>query len=390
MALGIHRPTVATVDLGAIKYNIQAIRENIAADKKILATVKADGYGHGAVPVATAAKEAGADGFCVAILDEALELREAGFRDDFILVMGLTEPADAALLAEERISTAVSSLEWLEAASVELAKQKNLQPLKVHLAIDSGMGRIGLRTEVEVRRVENYLKSHPEFLFEGIFTHFATADGEDEEQVKRQLRIFENIISYLDERPPLVHLANSAITFWHEEFPTDAVRVGIGMYGYNPSDRTLALPYAIKPAMTLETEISYVKQMREGDTISYGARYQAYEGEWLATLPVGYADGWRRDLAGQTLIVDGQRCPVRGVICMDQCMISLPHEYPVGTKVTLLGENGGEVNSPSDLAANIGTIGYEILCGISKRVPRRYIDSSIPAANRETHMRSEA
>lgn len=390
MALGIHRPTVATVDLGAIKYNIQAIRENIAADKKILATVKGDGYGHGAVPVATAAKEAGADGFCVAILDEALELREAGFRDDFILVMGLTEPADAALLAEERISTAVSSLEWLEAASVELAKQKNLQPLKVHLAIDSGMGRIGLRTEVEVRRVENYLKSHPEFLFEGIFTHFATADGEDEEQVKRQLRIFENIISYLDERPPLVHLANSAITFWHEEFPTDAVRVGIGMYGYNPSDRTLALPYAIKPAMTLETEISYVKQMREGDTISYGARYQAYEGEWLATLPVGYADGWRRDLAGQTLIVDGQRCPVRGVICMDQCMISLPHEYPVGTKVTLLGENGGEVNSPSDLAANIGTIGYEILCGISKRVPRRYIDSSIPAANRETHMRSEA
>lgn len=390
MALGIHRPTVATVDLGAIKYNIKAIRENIATDKKILATVKADGYGHGAVPVATAAKEAGVDGFCVAILDEALELREAGFRDDFVLVMGLTEPMDAALLAEEGISAAVSSLEWLEEASVHLAQREVVQPLKVHLAIDSGMGRIGFRTEVEVRRVENYLKSHPEFSFEGIFTHFATADGEDEEQVKRQLRIFENIISYLDERPPLVHLANSAITFWHEEFPTDAVRVGIGMYGYNPSDRTLALPYTIKPALTLETEISYVKQMRKGDTISYGARYRAYEGEWLATLPIGYADGWRRDLASQTVIVDGQRCPVRGVICMDQCMISLPHEYPIGTKVTLLGENGGEVNSPSDLAANIGTIGYEILCGISKRVPRRYVDRNVPEESGRRHLHSEA
>lgn len=378
MARGIHRPTVATVDLGAIKQNLKVIRENIAANKKMLAVVKADGYGHGAVPAAAAAIEAGADGLCVAILDEALELREAGFNEEFILVMGLTEPVDAALMADHGISTAVSSLEWLEEARAYLADRNTQQPLRVHLAVDTGMGRIGIRTEVEARKLETYIRTHPEFLFEGIFTHFATADGEDDAQLDRQLHLFQHIISYLQERPPMVHLANSAVTLWHEMFFTDAVRVGIAMYGYNPSDRTLDLPYSLKPAMTLETQISYVKQMHEGDTVSYGARYRAYEGEWLATLPIGYADGWRRDLGSQTVIVDGQHCPIRGVVCMDQCMISLPKEYPLGTTVTLLGENGGEVNSPSELAANIGTIGYEILCGISKRVPRHYIDTSVP------------
>ena len=127
--------------------------------------------------------------------------------------------------------------------------------------------------------------------------------------------------------------------------------------------------------MLFRSELSYVKQMHKGDTISYGARYRAYEGEWLATLPIGYADGWRRDLGGQTLLVEGHRCPVRGVICMDQCMISLPKEFPIGTKVTLLGENNGEINNPSDMAVEIGTIGYEILCGISGRVPRNYVDN---------------
>ena len=149
------------------------------------------------------------------------------------------------------------------------------------------------------------------------------------------------------------------------------------MYGYNPSDLNLALPYELKPAFTLETELSYVKQMHEGDTISYGARYHAYEGEWLATLPIGYADGLRRDLKNQTLIVEGHRCPIRGVICMDQCMISLPHAFPVGTKVTILGENNGEINNPSAMAVDIDTIGYEILCGISQRVPRNYIDGEM-------------
>lgn len=373
MAVANHRPTIETVDLGAIKWNIQQIRQAIAPGKKIFAVVKADGYGSGAIPVATAAKEAGVDGFCVAVLDEALELREQGMAEDFILVMGPTEPEDAALIADQSISVAVSSIEWLKEATVHLEGRQMKDPIRVHLAIDTGMGRIGLRTIDEVQAFEDYIENRSDFIFEGIFTHFATADGEDATQVDRQLAEFQQLVGNLKKRPPIVHLANSAITLWHESFQTDAIRLGIAMYGYNPSDTVLQLPFELKPSVQLDTKISFVKQMHDGDTISYGARYRAYEGEWIATLPIGYADGWRRDFRNQTVIVDGQRCPIRGVICMDQCMISLPKEYPVGTKVTLLGENGGMINNPSEMAVDIDTIGYEILTGINQRVPRRYL-----------------
>ena len=376
MVRGTHRPTIAKVDLGAIKWNIKQIRSHMKNDKKLLAVVKADGYGHGAVPVANAAKEAGVDGFCVAILDEAIELRENGFTEDFMLVMGITEVRDVSIMADSNISVAVSSIDWLEEALPLLALRKTRNPLRIHLAVDTGMGRVGLRTEEEVQAFELFCQQYDDLHFEGIFTHFATADGEDAAQVERQYQTFKHLVSSLEKRPDIVHLANSAMTLWHEDFETDAARVGIAMYGYNPSDKTIPLPYQLKPAFRLETELSYVKQMKEGDTISYGARYRAYEGEWLATLPIGYADGWRRDLGGQTLLVDGHRCPIRGVVCMDQCMISLPHDFPIGTKVTMIGENQGETNSPSDMAVEIGTIGYEILCGISDRVPRVYVDST--------------
>ena len=376
MVRGIHRPTVAKVDLGAIKINIQQIRSHMKPDKQLLAVVKGDGYGHGAVPVANAAKEAGVDGFCVAILDEAFELRESGFTEDFLLVMGLTEVRDVALMADANISVAVSSIEWLEQAIPLLALRKTDNPLRIHLAVDTGMGRIGIRTESKVRAFESFCQQHESLHLEGIFTHFATADGEDEFQVERQYEVFKKLVASMKVRPKMVHLANSAMTLWREDFETDAARIGIAMYGYNPSDTTLPLPYPLIPALTLETEIAYVKQMQEGETISYGARYRAYEGEWIATLPIGYADGWRRDLHTLPVLVEGNACPVRGVICMDQCMISLPKAYPIGTKVVMLGESHGQINGPSEMAATIGTIGYEILCGISQRVPRIYIDST--------------
>jgi alanine racemase len=288
------------------------------------------------------------------------------------MVVGPTESEDAALIADNGISVAVTAKEWLDDALPYLNRRKTELPIRVHLAIDTGMGRIGLRTVEEVKAFEARIAELDDFVFEGIFTHFATADGEDPTLVDRQLALFEDILNALAQRPPIVHLANSAISLWHEAFQTDAVRVGIAMYGYNPSDTVLELPYELKPSVQLDTHISYVKQMHEGDTIAYGARYRAFEGEWIATLPIGYADGWRRDLRHQTVIVDGQRCPIRGVICMDQCMISLPKEYPIGTKVTLLGENGGLVNNPSEMAVTIDTIGYEILTGINARVPRIY------------------
>ena len=190
MVVGKHRPTVETIDLEAISWNIQQIRKSLSPEKKFFAVVKADAYGLGAVPVAKKAKEAGVDGFCVALLDEAMELRENGLSDDFIMVVGPTESEDAALIADNGISVAVTAKEWLDDALPYLNRRKTELPIRVHLASDTGMGRIGLRTVEEVKAFEARIAELDDFVFEGIFTHFATADGEDPTLVDRQLALF--------------------------------------------------------------------------------------------------------------------------------------------------------------------------------------------------------
>lgn len=371
MAIGVHRKTIAYVDTDAITANVQQEIQRLDKGVVLYAVVKANGYGHGAVEVAKAAKRGGATGFCVAILDEALELREAGFTEP-ILILGLVDVAYAELIALNKLSVTISSLAWLKRADELLEFSQCKEKLAIHVALDTGMGRIGIRTIQELQEIEQWLDKNEQIDFEGIFTHFATADSPNEKQFEQQAEKFNRLVNSLHRKPPFVHTANSATALWHKSCFSNLVRFGIAMYGLNPSGGTLPEPYPLVPAMRISSEVNYIKQMQQGDTIGYGATYLAKEGEWVGTVPIGYGDGWRRDLQGQEVLVDGKRCEIIGRICMDQCMIRLPYEVKEGTEVVLVGHSGNQQISLQDIADYLHTIHYEISCGLTERIPRKY------------------
>lgn len=371
---GKHRNTYALIDKNAIFNNIKNQMNLLEPDTEVYAVVKADGYGHGALEVATIAREAGVQGFCVALIDEALELRQAGFKEP-ILIMGLVEAKYAKLLLDQRISIAVGYLKWLEEAEFYLKREKSFsgnRKLDIHLAIDTGMGRVGFRTSAELAEVESYLTHSTSFNCQGVFTHFATADSKDTKQFHQQVEKFQKLVEGMTVKPTYIHSANSATSLWHQKYQKRIVRLGIAMYGLNPSGRELDLPIKLEPAMSVETTLVQVKQMSAGETVSYGATYKAKEGEWIGTLPIGYADGWRRSLQGQTVLVEGERCEIVGRICMDQCMIRLNKEVPIGTKVVLIGKDQNDEISAQEIAEYLDTINYEIVCGFTQRLPRVY------------------
>lgn len=373
MISGRLRKTYLQVDLGALKDNITAQREALPAGSKILAVVKANAYGNGLVPVAQAALAAGATGTCVAILDEGLELRDQGITS-LILVLGITPVEYAHFAAENDISLTVGDLDWLNQYHHLAQVNHWTKPLKVHLGIDTGMGRIGFTKVEELHQAVEILQS-PEFEFEGIFTHFATADSSDDTYFTKQVHRWNTMIDSLAVKPPYVHMANSATGLWHrDQITANTVRMGISMYGLNPSGRELPLVLPIQPVSSLITSISFVKKLKAGESVSYGATYTASADEWLATLPIGYADGYERRMTGFHVLVDGQVCPIAGRVCMDQMMIRLPKRYPVGTPVVLMGRSGQQEITATDLADYAGTINYEILTNISQRVRRIYVD----------------
>ncbi|MBD7895521.1 alanine racemase [Limosilactobacillus sp. Sa3CUN2] len=374
MISGRLRDTKLIVDLGAIKHNINEQKKLLAPDSRILAVVKANAYGNGLVPVAKTAIAAGATGACVAILDEALELRDNGITA-MILVLGIAPVENAHIAAEAGVSLTVGSLDWLEAYHQMAQVQHWTKPLKVHLGIDSGMGRIGFTTVDDFNEAVAVLRKYPEFEFEGMFTHFATADSADNGYFNKQVNKWEQFVNSLDVLPPFVHMANSATGMWHrDKITANTVRMGISMYGQNPSGRELNATLDLKPVEQLVTSISFVKKLRAGESVSYGATYTAKEDEWLATLPIGYADGYPRCMTGYKVLIDGEFCDIAGRVCMDQMMVRLPKHYPVGTKVVLLGRSGNNEITANDLADQAGTINYEIMTNISNRVHRIYID----------------
>lgn len=360
MVVAKHRGTVATINLAAIKANIQIITSQMT-DREFFAVVKADAYGHGAVRVAKAV-ESLVSGFCVAMLDEAIELRQAGIKKP-ILVLGLVSASELSLASQYDITVTIDRVDVLKDS--QLAPH---QTVRIHVAVNTGMNRIGVQDSEILNQLERYMHENPQFQFEGIFTHMATADGEDDNRVQKQYERFEQLVSQLEKRPKYVHLANSAMSLWRQQYPSDIARIGIAMYGLNPSDVVLELPYALEPALTWQTEISHVHRLKKGEAVSYGAKYIAKQDEWIGVLPVGYADGWRRHFSQESVYIDGQKCAIIGVVCMDQMMVRLPKAYAIGTRVELIGPH----QSASDLAVSIGTIGYEVLCGISQRVPRVY------------------
>lgn len=364
----MYRDTWAEINLDHISYNVESMKKHVKEGTKITAVVKANGYGHGDAAVAKAALEAGASSLAVATLDEAIALRMKKIEAP-ILVMGASRPEHAGEAASNNISLTVFQQEWL----VKAAEYVDDGTLTIHLKLDTGMGRLGIRSRDELAGIESVIKKDKRFLLEGVFTHFATADSLDNAYFETQLNRFEEMIGWLEVLPKYVHTSNSAAGLRFPKAHLNAVRMGISMYGLAPSmEIKHVLPFELKEAFSLHTTIVHVKKLHKGEKVSYGVTYEAQEDEWIATLPIGYADGWIRKLQGQEVLAEGSRVPIVGRICMDQCMIKIPHEMPAGTKVTLIGEQGKEKISVDEIAEKLETINYEVTCMVSSRVPRIY------------------
>ncbi|KOY71789.1 alanine racemase [Apilactobacillus kunkeei] len=372
MVVGTHRNAQILISKSALYHNISNEKKRLKNNEYLFMVVKANGYGHGAVAVAHEAKKAGADGFCVAILDEALQLRDAGF-DEPILVLGITDVEHASLMAERNISATVSSIDWLRAADEQLA-QKDLPKLNVHIGLDTGMGRIGFQDKDSLKEAVAFLNQSDNLNFEGIFTHFSTADTHNVKYFDLQVERFNDLISVIDTLPKYIHVSNSATSLWHSEFNCNMIRFGVAGYGLNPSGGELDLPYELKPALSLTTEVVYCKKIDAGRSVGYGATYTSKEPEWIATVPVGYADGIVRALQGFSLLVNGKFCPIVGRVCMDQLMIKLDEPVKPGTKVTIVGQDGKEKITLQDIASYCDTIHYEVACLLTDRLPRIVVE----------------
>ncbi|MBB6447666.1 alanine racemase [Bacillus benzoevorans] len=365
-----YRDTWAEINLDHISYNVQSLKQRLPENVTLFAVVKANGYGHGDVQTAQSAIRAGASYLAVALIDEAILLRKKGISTP-ILVLGVSRPEDITAAAQYDITLTVFQPDWLQYVKEQVTLT---DPVRVHIKVDTGMGRLGVRTKRELQEVEQMIQENPMLIFEGIFTHFATADEIDQTYYQQQSAIFKEMLDSLQQKPPLIHCSNSASSLRFPENHFNGVRLGISMYGLSPSPEIEPeLPYPLKEAFSLITKIVHVKQLHSGDKVSYGATYEAQGDEWIATLPIGYADGWIRKLSGQEVLIDGKRMPIIGRICMDQTMVKLDKFYPAGTVVTLIGGQGKEFISVNEIAQKLDTINYEVTCMITGRVPRVYI-----------------
>ncbi len=369
----MHRPTRMIVDLDAIARNIRAIKAHVGPKVRIMPAVKADGYGHGSVRISRAALSAGADMLGVASVDEAVELRDNGIRAP-VLVFGCASSSSADDIISSDISATVCELS--AASDLSVAASKLQKPVRVHIKVDTGMGRVGVPAEEAVELVAA-VSELPFVVVEGIFTHFASSDEPDRSFTKSQMTIFSEVLSQLRERrilPPIAHTANSGAIMDYPLSHYDMVRPGIAAYGWYPSpdvNRTVNLT----PALTLVTNIAYVKELPPGKTISYGRTFTTTRRTKVATLPIGYADGYSRKLSNcGDVAVKGYRAPVVGRVCMDQILVDVTEvpEVAVGDEVVLLG-GGYDYLSVEGAARTLETVPHDVLTSIGKRVPRVYI-----------------
>lgn len=371
-----YRRTVAEIDLDAIDYNIKSIRKRVPVGTKILGTIKADGYGHGALEVAEVLRKNGVEMFSVALLDEAIYLRKNGVKEN-ILILGVTPAHCAEELVKHDIISTTSSVE--EAEAVSAAAVKLGKTAKIHIKIDTGMGRLGFFPCQQ--SVEEILKISKldGIKIDGMFTHFAISDCADKTFTSAQKGKFLYMIDELGKHGitiPNKHCANSAGIMDFDDLFLDLVRPGIILYGMYPSDEVIKENLPLKPAMCLKTQVSFIKDVDEETSIGYGRTYFAKGKRRIATLPVGYADGFSRHLSNRGfVIIHGQKAPIVGRICMDQCMVDISEidGVHIEDEVVLMGKMGGEEISAEDIAKLIGTINYEVVCMVDKRVPRVYI-----------------
>ena len=363
---------LARVNLAAIERNVARLKRELREPTEMCAVVKADAYGHGAVPVAGAALSGGAAWLAVASAQEAFELRGAGLQAP-ILVMGAISSEELPLALAARADLTAWSEEFVDEVAGAAGERA---PVALHVKLDTGMGRLGTRHQEEALAVAARILRSPDVVrLRGAMTHLATAD-DDPQFASHQLERFEPFVSELRGLVPdlLVHAANSAGTLNHREGHFDMVRCGIAIYGCDPMHEDPAAR-ELEPALELISYLAAVKQAEVGDSVGYGRRFVAGETTWIGTLPIGYGDGVRRALTNNCdVLVGGVRYPLVGTVSMDNITIDLgPNpSVRVGDPATLIGSDGGERLTAEEVARRIGTINYEIVCGISKRVPREY------------------
>lgn len=369
------RPVWAEIDLDALAYNVSNIK-NLIGDKEMIAVVKADAYGHGAIDIVETLQENGVSRLAVAVITEAIELRKAGVNIP-IMILGYTPTDYGEELIKYDIEQTVYDLEYAKRLA-EVAKKLN-KKARIHIAVDTGMGRIGFYPNeksvddvVEISKLKN-------IEIEGMFTHYATADEEDKTYTHHQFELYNKFNSELENRGviiPFKHTSNSGAIMDLPETYLDGVRAGIILYGYYPSDEVNKEVLPLKPILTLKTKVCHVKKMDKDMYISYGRTFKTERESVIATIPIGYADGYSRSLSGKVkVIVNGKFASVVGRICMDQCMIDVTDidDVKVGDEVILIGEDNGIQYNADDMAKDLGTINYEVLCMIKQRIPRLYI-----------------
>ena len=367
----------AEVDLDAIWENMVHMKENIAEKTKILAVIKTDGYGHGGVPIAKMLEQLDfMFGYAAATYEEAHVLREAGVKKP-ILILGYTFPYCYEELIREEIRPAVyrrDTVEELAAAAAKVGKKA-----KVHIKVDTGMGRIGITPDEEGLEFVRFLIEHPELEVEGIFTHFAKSDEADKTSANHQLELFQNFIDKIQTELgitiPVKHCSNSAAILEMPQANMDMVRAGITTYGLYPSEEVSKDIVPLRAAMSLYSHIVYCKTIHAGQSVSYGGLFTAQKDTRVATIPVGYGDGYPRSLSGKGyVLIRGKKAPILGRVCMDQFMVDISEIPGVmeGDKVTLLGVDGTERITAEELGELSGRFNYEFVCDLGKRIPRVY------------------
>lgn len=364
------RPVWTEIDLSAIAHNVRKIRSLLSINTRLCAVVKANAYGHGAVPVAQTVLKAGADQLAVAILSEGIELRRAGITAP-ILILGYTPSIQASLVVTNGLSQTVFS--WQTAKALSDAATFLGEKVKVHLKIDTGMSRIGILPK-DAPDFAASVATLPNLEIEGVYTHFATADSSNKVFCKKQFARFQETLAAIAERGihvPIRHCANSAATIDMPETHLDMVRTGIILYGLLPS-LEIKKKIELLPAMKFKAQVAYMKDLPSGIPVSYGCTYTTDCPRRIATIPVGYADGWSRLLSNKgKVLIQGHRAPLVGRICMDQCMADITDipNVSLDDEVLLFG---GEDLSAEEVAEQLGTINYELVCMVGKRVPRFY------------------
>lgn len=363
-----YRDTLVHVDLEAIHHNYKMIGGK-HPDKTFIAVVKANAYGLGSDTVAHYLSERGVGYFAVATLDEAIDLRMHGIKEK-ILVLGIINPEDINKAIQHRIAVTAPGIDWVRSAKSHV-DDKYEKEVWIHIKVNTGMNRYGTKDVEEIKAMIKEINAFERFIYEGIFSHLTSADMENE-STRIEMDIFKEIVDQV-EKPELVHIQNSAGALCYDADFCNAMRIGISLYGYYTSPYVRSVSsITLKPAIDLTSKVAALHHLRSGESVSYGRTYTAQSDETIATLPIGYADGFIRARTGSKVEINGHQCPVVGRVCMDSTMVKVPEDVNIGDDVYLINKNPDSLQSMDIYSEYTETIPYESLTLLSGRIPRYY------------------